>query len=883
VIPVNSLVADALRDRYVIERELGRGGMAIVYQAHDLRHDRSVALKVLHPELAQALGSERFEREIKFAARLQHPHILTLLDSGEAAGQLWFTMPRVEGESLRDRLRRERQLAVDDALRIATEAARALEYAHQHGIIHRDIKPENLLLTTDGTTLVADFGIARALSAGAEQLTGTGLAIGTPAYMSPEQAAGDRGLDVRTDVYALGTVLYEMLVGEPPYTGATAQAMIAKRFSGAVPRVRTVRPSVSEALEQAVTKALALVPADRFASAAEFAQALVSPAVSSPSVAAAVTLTPNRASRPPQVRSRVPVALLVGLGVVALGGLGGVLWQRNSRSDANAGGVTGPKRLAVLPFENLGDTNEAYFAEGIAAEIRGTLANLPTLTVIASTSSNQYRHTAKTPRQIARELGVQYLLVGHVQWEKGVGGKGRVRVTPELVDATDGATKWQQPFDATLTDVFQVQADIAGQVAGALNVALGAGERRFISQQPTANLLAYDAFLKGEAVFVGDVWDPASLRQAIGFYEEAVAHDSTFAPAWAQLARARGRLHFVRTPGSATSAESVRMAAERARTLAPGRPEAQLAWGGYLSLVREDFGGALQAYEAGLQLAPTNAELLLLAATMEYYLGRWEASIGHARRAQALDPRAVGPPSRLAAVLLSFRRWAEARQEADRALALAPTNLDMLEVKIETYVSQGDLAGAQTAVLLASRVVGPTVVVARLASYNLCWLLDSAQQALLLRLTPAAFDNDRGAWGIALAEGYALRGDQARVRIYADSARLGSEEELRGAPENPGAHTTRGVALAYLGRRTEAIREGERGVELNAKDLLNSPYNEHQLARIYLLLGEPEKAIDRLKHLLAIPYSLSPGRLRIDPTFDALRDNPRFERLVTAN
>src|SRR6476660_6312789 len=211
-----------LAQTYTIDRELGKGGMATVYLAQDVKHERPVALKVLHPELAASLGPERFLREIKLAARLQHPHILTVLDSGETARRLWFTMPFGEGESLRDRLRRERQLPVDDALRIAREAAQALQYAHTHGVIHRDIKPENLLLTDDGNTRVADFGIARGLMAGGgsdENLTDTGLVVGTPAYMSPEQASGDRTLDARSDVYSLGSVLYEMLAGEPPFTG----------------------------------------------------------------------------------------------------------------------------------------------------------------------------------------------------------------------------------------------------------------------------------------------------------------------------------------------------------------------------------------------------------------------------------------------------------------------------------------------------------------------------------------------------------------------------------------------------------------------------------------------------------------------------------------
>jgi serine/threonine protein kinase len=246
--------------------------MATVYLARDLKHDRLVALKAMHPEIRTTLGAERFQQEIRLAARLQHPHILTVHDSGEAGGHLWFTMPYIEGQSLRDRLRREIQLPVAEAVRIATEVARALAYAHRHGVIHRDIKPENILLTAEGETLVADFGIARAVedAAGQERLTETGIVVGTPAYMSPEQAGGQRNLDARTDVYSLGTVLYEMLAGEPPYTGPTAQTIVAKRLSDPVPSPRRLRPAVPEALDRLVRDALAPLPADRLASAAAF-------------------------------------------------------------------------------------------------------------------------------------------------------------------------------------------------------------------------------------------------------------------------------------------------------------------------------------------------------------------------------------------------------------------------------------------------------------------------------------------------------------------------------------------------------------------------------------------------------------------------------------
>jgi serine/threonine protein kinase len=360
----DSSLAAALQDRYVIERELGRGGMATVYLARDLKHGRHVALKVLHPELAASLGPERFQREIETVARLQHPHILTVHDSGEAAGQLWFTMPFVEGESLRDRLRREQQLPVEAALRIATDAARALQYAHEHGVIHRDIKPENLLLTKDGSTLVADFGIAKALSGGDDRLTETGISVGTPAYMSPEQATGDRTLDARTDVYALGAVLYEMLAGEPPFTGPTAQAVIAKRFSGEVPRVRRVRPSVPESVELAVIRALAPVPADRFASATEFARALeptIATPTATPTVPVGSAVWAEDVTSPPlrRLARRRPVALLA-LGTGLIAAAAGWLIFHRSRGSA----PLDPDLVAVAPFD-VPDSKLSLWREGL--------------------------------------------------------------------------------------------------------------------------------------------------------------------------------------------------------------------------------------------------------------------------------------------------------------------------------------------------------------------------------------------------------------------------------------------------------------------------------------------------------------------------------------
>jgi serine/threonine protein kinase/Flp pilus assembly protein TadD len=864
----------ALGAQLTIDRILGRGGMATVYLARDPKHGRSVALKVLHPELSATLGPERFRREIALAAKLQHPHILGVYDSGETpAGQLWFTMPYVEGESLRDRLRREHQLSVEDTLHIARDIGSALDYAHRAGFVHRDIKPENILFSGDHA-LLADFGVARSMDVvtppgdirrpSGETLTHTGFAVGTPAYMSPEQASGDRTLDARTDEYALAAVVYEMLAGETPFVASTPQAMIAKMMATAPPSVRVVRRDVSRGVDIAIRKALAATPAARYPSAGAFVTALETGVAQD--------------GGEPRIGLRWLAAAVLAIAVLTGGGY---VWY--SRSTA----VAGPVMLAVLPFDNIGDSANTYFAEGITDEIRSKLTGLAGLQVIASGSSNEYRHTRKSAQQIGRELGVRYLLVGRVRWDRHTGpaGQPRVRVDPELVQV-DGVrvptSRWQQSIDAPLVDVFKVQTDIATSVAEQLRLTLGEGDRATLAQRPTRNLDAYDAFLRGVA------YDEAgngasSERSAVAAYQEAVHLDSGFAQAWANLAYAHINIY---GSGSASPAEgdSALRDVRRALAISPDLPDAHATLSYYYSVVERDFAKAQT--EARSAHAGTDPRLLDQLGYAGERLGQWDSAVANFRAAVQLDPRDPSASADLGFALVYLRRYASAKIALDRARALTPGDLTYVEWRVMESLGEGDLAGAQQVLRTVPATVDQTSLVTAIApERGQQWMLDDVQRRHLLTLRPSDFDDDRPVWAVTLAEAYTTMGDAARARAYADSAVAAYKAVIVKSPASAGAYSGLGVAYAYAGQSADAVSAGEHAVALQplSRDARVGVVYLHNLARIYTMTRQPERAIAVLDTLVSHPGYLSPGWIRIDPNFAALRGNPGFDRIVSTH
>ena len=590
--PNTAALEAALADRYRIERELGRGGMATVYLAHDVRHHRSVGLKVLRPELAATLGPERFLHEIRIAAGLQHPHILPVFDSGDAAGQLWYTMPYVEGETLRERLIREKQLPLDDARRIALQVLSALEYAHGHGVIHRDIKPENILLEDD-QAVVADFGIALAMSAvGEDRLTETGLSLGTPAYMSPEQVCAEPNLDRRTDLYSLGCVLYEMLVGEPPYTGPTPQAIIARRLTEPPPRLRTIR-DVPESLEQAIYRALARNAADRFATARDFARALTAEATG-PGPAGFPQATPAPWRRAP--KSLVGALLLT----LALG----LAWIVYRRQDLVVPPVSA-SRLAVLPFAVRGSGSFSYLAEGMVDLLSrdldgaGDLRTVDAGTILTAAAQNDRDGVldVERGRTVARRVGAGLYVIGSVH---AVGG--RVRIQAALYDGEDvsAGAKSQAKVEGDSTRLFELVDRLSAQ----LMVKRGGPVTRLAETAAitTHSLVALKAYLDGERRLRAASLQPARIDSAITRFQQAITEDSTFALAQYRMAVAAG---WANRPAMAT------VAAGRALTLSDRLTERdRRLLTAYVDFRRGAANSAERQYRAILQDYPDDLEAL---------------------------------------------------------------------------------------------------------------------------------------------------------------------------------------------------------------------------------------------------------------------------------
>ncbi|HEY7026306.1 MAG TPA: protein kinase [Gemmatimonadales bacterium] len=590
-----------------MEREIGQGGMATVYLADDLKHRRKVAIKVLRSELGSLLGPERFTQEIEVVAGLTHPHIVPLYDSGEADGLLFFVMPYVRGESLREKLTREKQLTVAEAIGIIRQVAAALDHFHAHGLVHRDLKPANILMH-EGEAMVTDFGIA--LPSGAlpeKRITRSGVMVGTPSYMSPEQAAGERTLDGRSDVYSLGVMLYEMLAGEPPYTGPTAQAVIAKRFTDPVPSIRRLRPAVPVAVDEAIKKALANVPADRFPSGGAMVEALTAP-------------------------------------------------------------VAAPKSpsVAVLPFLNFSaDPENEFFADGITEDVIAQLSKIRSLKVISHTSVMRFKKRELSLKEIGARLDAANLLEGSVRR-----AGSRVRIVAQLIDAENDRHLWAETYDRDLTDIFAIQSDVALQIAAALEAELSPEERTRIKKQPTDDVQAYQSYLMGKHCFIR--WTEEGFDQAIKHFDQAIARDKDYAPAYAGLGYVYTEIG-IGVAGSLPPEEAFRKAkaaVDKALELDPELAEAHVVLAHLMMSCDYDWAGAEAEYRRAIELNPNSGISYDSYGLMLSSLERYDEALAAQERAHELDP--VTHRMDIATTYLRAGRYDEAVRAITACLEVDP-------------------------------------------------------------------------------------------------------------------------------------------------------------------------------------------------------------------
>jgi serine/threonine-protein kinase len=777
-------------------------------------------------------------------------------------------MPHIEGISLREKLAQEGELPIGEAVRFLRDVVDALSEAHDKGVVHRDIKPDNVLLTKHHA-LVTDFGVAKAVSeaTGRQKLTTEGIALGTPAYMAPEQAAADPHIDHRADIYAVGAVAYELLTGRPPFTGTTPQEILAAHVTQAVEPVTKYRDTVSPALAELVMRCLKKKPADRWQSAQELLPQLE--ALATPSGG----MTPTGAMPVTSVRGGWKAWAAIGAVVAVVAAVLGVL--------VSGGEPEGPPRLVVLPFENLGAAEDEYFADGMTQAITSRLGQIPDIGIIARASAIQYKGTEKTVQQIGDELGVGYILNGTVQWNRYGGEAGEILVTPQLIDVSDGTQLWSEPYQVAMADVFSIQADIAEQVAAGLHVVLQPEETEAIEAPPTENLAAYDVYLRGLDYYERGIsvsWEQRLL--ALEMFDSAAALDPGFTLAHVMRGNAHLSLgsydltlqpEMLGAPRWALAKEAL----DEAVRLDPEHVEVQKLLARY-SWYSGERVQTEEHYTAVLRQEPNDVDALLALAYFQSQRGEGDSAEALIERAGELDPRSYRTAYTISDTYARHGKYQDALRYADRGISLAADESPPYFRKAWLHILAGDTAAAHVALQLGAERVGLVSLLAAMARHSAAvrvFRIFNEYGEVMRRLSQDAFGIDTLDYLLAKANSYYAAPEMARP--YFDSLVVLRTAYLELNPDMAYARAGRANAYAGLGRKQAAMRDADSVLLMGT-----SLYPMWFIAEAYVMIGEHDAAIEQLRNLMPRRGRINPSVLRLDPIWDPLREHPGFQELL---